>query len=214
MPAAEDVQRQIAVAVVVAVEVPALLLAVERIVGGIEVEHDADRRLAMGVEEEIDEQPLDRAAVVVELVVPVLADLAGVLQPIERRLAGERAARLVEHGGERRIVAQRVVVDQVLVAERDAEDALAQQIGHRMRTAAAKAQIGEATSQPPAEPDRPVGRGQQHHAAVRRDRAAVESAHKFAAAGASEIELGLATLCRHRGAPPAQTKSLSQKNFR
>ncbi len=35
MPAAEDVQRQIAIAVVVAVKVPTLLVAVERIVGYI-----------------------------------------------------------------------------------------------------------------------------------------------------------------------------------
>ena len=132
MPAAEDVQRQIAIAVVVAVEVPTFLLAVNGIIGGIEVEHDAGRRLGVGIEKEIDEQPLDRTAIVVELVVTILADLASVLHPIERRLASERAARLVEHGGECRIVPQRVVVDQVLMAERDAEDALAQQVGYRM----------------------------------------------------------------------------------
>ncbi len=68
----------------------------------------------------------------IELVVTVLADLAGVLQPVERRLAGERAARLVDDGGERRIEAQRVVVDEVLVAEREAEDALAQEVRQRV----------------------------------------------------------------------------------
>jgi hypothetical protein len=47
MPAAEDVERQIAIAVVVAVEVSALLLAVERIIGGVQVDLDPDRRLAM-----------------------------------------------------------------------------------------------------------------------------------------------------------------------
>ena len=130
MPAAEDVERQIAIAVVVAVEVAALLLAVERIIGGVEVDHDADRRLAMGVEKDVDKQPLDRRAVVIELVVPVLADLVGMLQPVQRRLAGEPATGLVEHGRERRIVAQLIVIDQVLVAEREAEDALAQQVGN------------------------------------------------------------------------------------
>ena len=74
-------------------------------------------------------QPLDRRAVVIELVVPVLADLVGMLQPVQRRLPGRRsrAAGLVEHGRERRIVAQLIVIDQILVAEREAEDALAQQ---------------------------------------------------------------------------------------
>jgi hypothetical protein len=42
--------------------------------------------------------------VVVELVVSVEADLARVLQPVERRLARELSARLVQHGGESRIV--------------------------------------------------------------------------------------------------------------
>src|SRR5712675_1775148 len=125
MPAAEDVERQIAVAVVVAVEVPALLLAVERIIGGVEVDLDADRRLGKGVKKDVDKQPLDRRAVMIELVVPVLADLVGMLQPVQRRLPGETATRFVEHGSERWIVPQLIVIDQVLVAEREAEDALA-----------------------------------------------------------------------------------------
>ena len=53
MPAAEHIERQVAVAVVVAVEEPPLLVAVQRIVGGVEVEHDLLRRLGVGVEEEV-----------------------------------------------------------------------------------------------------------------------------------------------------------------
>jgi hypothetical protein len=59
------------------VEVPALLIAIDRIIRGIEIDHDADRRLAMSFKEEIDEQVFDRARLVVELVVPVLAVSAG-----------------------------------------------------------------------------------------------------------------------------------------
>src|SRR5947209_9495371 len=40
MRAAEDVQRQIAIAIVVAVKEPPLLMPVQRIVGGIEIEDD------------------------------------------------------------------------------------------------------------------------------------------------------------------------------
>src|SRR3954452_14170646 len=98
MPAAEDVERQIAIAVVVAVEVPTLLLAIERIIGGVEVDLDADRRFAMSVEKDVDKQSLDRRAVVIELVVPVLTDLVGMLQPVQRRLPRKAAAGLVEHG--------------------------------------------------------------------------------------------------------------------
>lgn len=50
---------------------PSLLIAVDRIVGGIEVEHDAQRRLAVGFEEEFDEQPLDGLRIMVELVMAI-----------------------------------------------------------------------------------------------------------------------------------------------
>ena len=93
-------------------------------------------------------------------------------------------------------------------------DALAQQIGERMLNGRREAQVGETTAEPPAQPDARVGGSQQHDAAVRRDGAAVERAHKFAPARPSKVQLALATLCRHRGTPPAQTKSLSQKHFR
>ena len=99
----------------------------------------------MGIEKEIDEQLLDGLAIVVELVMPVLADLAGVLSPVQRRLAGKVCARFVEHSRQRRIEAQRVVIDQVLVAERNAEDALAEQIGQRMPDGKPKPKIGEAS---------------------------------------------------------------------
>src|SRR5450755_3500294 len=214
MPAAEDVERQIAVAIIVAVEVPALLLAVERIVGGVEVDLDAYRRLAMGVEKDIDKQPLDRRAVVIELVVPVLADLVGMLQPVQRRLPRKSATGLVEHGSECWIVAQLIVIDQVLVAQREGEDALAQQVGDGVGNAVSEPQIAETLGQPIGQPDRAVGGAKQQNTTVRRDGAAIESTHKFAPATASEVQLFLATLCRHRGASPLQSKSLQHNNSR
>jgi hypothetical protein len=53
MLAAEDVQRQIAVTSVVAVEERALLVAVQRIIGGIEIQSDPPRQLVVGLEEQI-----------------------------------------------------------------------------------------------------------------------------------------------------------------
>ena len=62
MPAAEDVKRQIAVAVVVAVEEAAFLVAVQRIVGGVEIEDDLLGRPPCAVQEQTHEQPLRCAA--------------------------------------------------------------------------------------------------------------------------------------------------------
>ena len=64
MPAAEHVERQVAVAVVIAVEEPALLLPVQRIVGRVEIEDDLLRGALMRLQEQVDQQPLDGASVV------------------------------------------------------------------------------------------------------------------------------------------------------
>ena len=53
VPTAEDVQGQITVATIVAVEEPPLLLSVQGVVGGIQVEDDL--RPLLGFEEQIDE---------------------------------------------------------------------------------------------------------------------------------------------------------------
>ena len=141
--AAEDVKRQVAVTVVVAVKEPTLLVAVQRIVGGVEIEHDLLRRPIVGVEEHLHEQRLDRRTVVGDPAVAV-GCRGAVFQPVERALAGERRAAPVprlepaEHHPEHRVVAQPVVVDQVLVTERDAEHPLPDQrrhlVDHPLRT--------------------------------------------------------------------------------
>lgn len=69
MPAAKHVKRQVAVAATVAVKEAALLVAVHRIVGGVEIEHNLARRLGVDVEKQIDKQLLDRRAVMADLVI-------------------------------------------------------------------------------------------------------------------------------------------------
>ena len=59
MPAAEDVERQVALAVVIAVEEAPLLVPVHRIVGGVEIEHDLTRRRLVRLKKQVDEQALD-----------------------------------------------------------------------------------------------------------------------------------------------------------
>ena len=87
--ATEDVERQVAVAVVVTVAEAPPLVAVQRVVGGVEVGDQPLRRLSVGVEEEIDEEPLDRAPVVADAAIAVGAR-GRVLRPVQRRLARKR----------------------------------------------------------------------------------------------------------------------------
>ena len=61
MPAAEYIERQVAVAVIVAVKEAAFLIAVQRVIGCVQIEHDLARRSLMRVEKQVHEQPLDRA---------------------------------------------------------------------------------------------------------------------------------------------------------
>ena len=129
MPAAEDVERQVAVAVVVAVEEPAFLLPVQRIIGGIEIERDLRRGFGVGIKEQIDEQGLDGRAIGGNVGIAGWL-VAAELQPVQRALAGQRRAvaaggrQLARKRRQHRIVAQLIVVDEVLIAERNADNAL------------------------------------------------------------------------------------------
>ena len=92
--AAEDVQRQVAVALVVAVEEAAELVAVDRVVGGVEVEHDPLGRPGVGLEEEGHEEAFDVAGAAGDLLVAAVrvgAD-GGQFEAVEGALAGQRLA--------------------------------------------------------------------------------------------------------------------------
>ena len=183
VPAAEHVQRQVAVAVVVAVEEPALLMAVQRIVGGVEVEDDllrARRRCAS--RNRSTNSASIAAAVVADLVIARRLRPAQ-LQPVQRALAGQRRAvrpprrELAGQHRQHRIVPQLIVVDQVLVAQRDAEHPLATSVATSCSISPGIAPIREAGGEPLDQPDRPVGRAQQQRAGIRGDRPAVERRH-------------------------------------
>jgi hypothetical protein len=114
--AIEDDHRMKHVLVVVAVEDGQLLLAVRRVVGAVDVEHDERRRRV----ERVDVRLLELSAQPVQL-----ASGDGVFQARQGWLGRQRlvpsAARLLKH----RIVAQPVSVVAVFVAERDLVDTLA-----------------------------------------------------------------------------------------
>jgi hypothetical protein len=102
------------------VEEAALLAAVERIVGGIEVEDDLLRRRWMSLQEQGDEQAFDCPRVMADPMVAVGHRGGGMLQSVQRALAGQRRAipaprlELADQGRQHRIMAQLVMVDQVL----------------------------------------------------------------------------------------------------
>ena len=146
----------------------------------------ANRRVRL--EHQRHEQPLDRGGIMGDLVIGIGADLGCMLQTIERRFAGQplrnpgacasafcRGRRAQDHGATGR--GRRCP----LVAERDAENALAEHHRKLVHDERPIASILETIGQPRHQVDRLVGLPQQQRARIRRDRAAIERAHDIAA---------------------------------
>jgi len=111
-------------------------------------------------------------------------------------------------------VAQFVVVDQVLVAKRDANHTLHHQRLDLVLDERWIARIGEAASQPTGQPDHTVGGAEKQRTGVRRHASAVERGHHRAPFNACKLKQARITLCRHRETPLLSVRPLLQKNFR
>ena len=114
-------------------------MPVDRVISRVQVQDDRARGLGPeGVEEKGDEHGLDRGRVMPDLVIAPSNIGRRMLQPVERALASEpRGSGVIllepaQQGPEHGVMAQVVVVDQVLVPERQAEDALPHQAPHPM----------------------------------------------------------------------------------
>ena len=68
----EDVQRQVAIVPVVAVEEPTFLLAMQRVVGAVEVQDDLRRCFAVGLEKHLHQHPVYRRGVQRNLLVALV----------------------------------------------------------------------------------------------------------------------------------------------
>lgn len=147
MAATENVERQVTIPVVIAVEEAAFLVAMQRVVGGVEVEDDLLGRGCVRVEKKLHQQALDCSAIVFDAVIAA-GLFAGVLQPVQSGLAGE---------GLTVRPAQRVVVEQVRLPQCDAENALHEHGRHRVLDRIRHARIIEAGSKPTDQIDRRVG---------------------------------------------------------
>lgn len=83
---------------------------------------------------------------------------------------------------------QAIVVDQVLVAEGDADHTLHHQRLYRVLDVVGAAGIGEAARQTPGQADDPIGRAEQQRAGVRGDAPAIEGRHHGTPIGACKRE--------------------------
>ena len=206
MPAAEHVKRQIAVAVVIAVEKAALLMPVQRIVGGVEIEDDllaAAARAPPGTASPaaLRSPPRHRRSCDSASVRPAQ------LQPVQRRLAGHWRAvlaprrKLARQHRHQRIVAQFVMVVEVFVAERDRQTPAARPASPPRARSVRPAPIAKAIRKATHQINRPIGRSQKQRSRIRRHQSGIKCRIHCAAFHHSKIKLLCATLCRHRGSP-------------
>ena len=117
------------------------------------------------------------------------------------------AAALLNRYGLRNVtlVAQLIVVDQILVAQRDPEHPLTNHARHRVLDQIGRAVIGEAAGKPRHQPDRPFGGTQQHCPGLGGHLAAIESGDHRAPFNRYKPKQIRATLCPHRASPASET---------
>jgi len=215
--AAEHVEREVAVAPVVAVEEAPLLVAVKPNVRVVEVENHLGRRGLTGPLEELsDEESVCNFEVELDLLVAIsLVVRRGEFEAVEGRAARQGrpllgSARssfrclLPDGDREERVVTELVVVVEILVAEDHAEDALREQVlngVYRTRVwsvpnPSLESVISEAAGGEFREDPRALLRhSEQNRPTVTGELAAVESEGDLAASQASAIEAGGNTLC-------------------
>ena len=98
-------------------------------------------------------------------------------------------------------MAQLVVVDQVLVAQRDPEHPLTHQSPHRVFDQLRRTVIGEAAGKALNQADLPIGGAEQHRSGLRGHRAAVKRRYHPSPFNACKAKQIRATLCLHRDSP-------------
>ena len=193
-------------------------MPVHRIIGGIEIENDLLRCAPVRLQEQLHQQRLDRRRIVADLVIARRL-LPAQLQPVQRRLAGHRRAvraprrKLAGQHRHQRIVAQLVMVVEVLVAERDAKDPLTDQRPDLMLDQILPPIVMKASRKAPDQPDRSVGRAQSSAPASDVTTPASNAASTMPAFHPSKIKAFCATLCRHRGAPQITESPCSTATF-
>ena len=115
-----------ALPVIVAMEETPFLLAMQGVVGGVQIENDVRGRARVRFDEQVHEQLLDRGAVATDLVVEAgsLSTAPGGSRSTCRRRERKARLQLARQHRKQRIVPQGVVVVEILVAQRQTENPL------------------------------------------------------------------------------------------
>jgi hypothetical protein len=199
--AGEDIQRQETILIVIPVKEAPFLLAMNGIVGGVEVQHHFLGRRLVRLDEQLDQQLIHLGAG---------AAIDAILQPAQRRRRGQRTLGVdialtlfppagLSAGGqlEDQIVPQRGVVVEIFPAAGDPQHALGQQRPLLMLDNEWVAWIGDQPVDAVEQIDAAVHFTQKNHASVGTDRPGVESSRHFTSPKGCKFNDRLVTVCRH-----------------
>jgi hypothetical protein len=215
MLAAEDVQRQVTVMLVVAVKETAQLMPVQRIVGRVQIQHDRLARLGGERQKRIDKPVFQLPMPRRDLLIAALrrSSHRRQFQAIERAFAGQRLATvtridailarrvgLADQDRQQWIGTQPVVVVEVFIAQRQAEDTLLEQLFDRVFDLLGVTVIVETSRQPGQQTAPRLDLPQQQRTSVRADRATVESGRDLPRCQGMKFKREIGTLCLHRAA--------------
>ena len=115
--------------------------------------------------------------------------------------------------GHHRVVAQLVVIHQILIAEGDPEDPLTNQPRHRVLDQIGVAVIGETAGKAIDQPDVLISGTEQHRPGLRGHLATVKRGHHFPTFDGCKTKQIRATLCLHRDSPGLRDKPFWQHDF-
>src|SRR5208282_227052 len=209
---AVDVQRQITIAVVMPVEEPSLLLAMQLVVRHIHIQHDLLGASRVAGEERLHQELLNHLFIGNDLFRPREKSFTG-FQPVEGAfpraglalvplMSSVLTARvsLAAQRGEKRIVAQHIVIVCVLVTQAQPDHLLAHQLLHAVLNEPLIAEIGETIGELTKRVGGDSHFTKQQSASVGTDHAAIEACDYFPLADVLKAEKVCATVCLHREA--------------
>jgi hypothetical protein len=189
--------------VVIAVEEAPLLFAVHRIVGGIEVQDQL-----LGWPAERGDEPVDQHGVQLPGRLPV----GTVLPPAQGRGTGQ--IRVAAHGRlDRQVAAQAGMIVEVLIAQGQGVDPLAQQTQGIVVAAGLAARIDQRAGHGFGQAEATIGLLQQQHAAVGGDVATLEIGFYLTALTGWKSKRFLGTVCHGQNLSVFWSKQLNYNGF-
>lgn len=209
----EDVQRQVAVAIIVAVEKPSFLLPVQRIIRSVEIKNNLLGRRIEASQEYLYEKLVYLSFVHHDFLVPIGIQQVARLQfqSVQRALPGECATvistvlpvssgwiGLAAYRSKKRIRSQRLMIVQIFVSEAQREYPLRNQITNRMFDISFVSHIGQTCGEGIKKAVRQINLPEKKCTGVRADGTTVKVGDYCAITQTLKKQVLLVTLCHLR----------------